>query len=58
MKTTAISCTFDLPFLEKKLVSFENYLLGHYCQGMSDEWVFWLNGAEILPIQRSSAEWG
>ena len=27
-------------------------------QGMLDEWVLWLNGAEILPIQPRSAEWG
>ena len=29
----------------------------HTNQGMSDEWVLWLNGAEILPIQPSLAEW-
>ncbi len=27
-------------------------------QGMSDEWVLWLNGAEISPFQPRLAEWG
>ncbi len=27
-------------------------------QGMSDEWVLWLNRAEISPIQPRLAEWG
>ena len=27
-------------------------------QIMSDEWVLWLNGAEISPIQPRPAEWG
>ncbi len=34
------------------------FIISRPIQGMSDEWVLWLNGAEISPIQPRPAEWG